>query len=134
MTGKPISGSPLLKRLALVAALAAGIGACLYFVDPSTAWFAPKCPVKLLTGLSCPACGVQRFVHALLCGRPLDAVRFNFWLALMLPYAAAFLVAWLMPERRAKKRLVSVIEHPAMVYTYIAVMAVWMIVRNVAGI
>ena len=40
----------------------------------------PKCSFKLLTGLSCPGCGLQRAVHALLNGEPMKAIQYNYFL------------------------------------------------------
>jgi len=49
----------------------------LVFVDPRTAWFAPRCPFRLVTGLFCPGCGTGRALHALVHGDVLRAVRLN---------------------------------------------------------
>lgn len=56
-------------------ALALAVGLILYRFSPTAYWFWPKCPVKLITGLSCPACGIQRFIHALTNGN----VREKLW-------------------------------------------------------
>lgn len=106
----------------------------LYFVDPSAAKFAPKCPFRLLTGLSCPACGIQRFLHALLHGEPLRAISCNYYLAYSLPYALLFVLEWAMPRGKRRDALARVIENRWVVWFYIVTFFVWMVVRNVAGI
>ncbi len=59
------------------------------WVDPeSTVWgrFFPKCPVKLLTGLQCPSCGIQRAAHAMLHGDFYGALRQNWFLIFSIGY------------------------------------------------
>ena len=56
------------KRLLVAAAIAsaAAVFACvLFFFDPMTSAFYPRCPSKLLTGYDCPGCGTTRALHAL---------------------------------------------------------------------
>ena len=53
--------------------------------DPSSSILFPKCPVKLLTGMQCPSCGVQRALHSLLQGRLLEALSYNYWFILSIP-------------------------------------------------
>ena len=77
---------PSRKRIAVAVVLVALVA--LYAVDPSSAWWVPKCPFKLLTGWSCPACGIAVMDRnqsiedsvlmareALLSGRALDTFR-----------------------------------------------------------
>ncbi len=120
------------KTVAVLAAVAVLAG--LYLINPVSSELVPKCPFKLVTGLSCPACGIQRFFHALLNGRVAEAFGYNCYLALALPYAALFAVEWLMPQGRARDRLASVIENRCVVWSYVATFVVWMVVRNILGI
>ena len=106
----------------------------LFFVDPSAAKFAPKCPVKLLTGLSCPACGIQRFLHAMLHGEPIRAIRYNYYLIYSLPYALLFVAEWAMPSGKRRERLAAVIENKYVVWFYVVTFFIWMAVRNIMGI
>ena len=88
------------KRLlvAVAIAAAAAVFACvLFFFDPMTSAFYPRCPSKLLTGYDCPGCGTTRALHALV---HLDfgaALRYNAALfvlgPLLLLYAAAVFTA-----------------------------------------
>lgn len=49
----------------------------LYFYNPMTAGFYPRCPSKMLTGYDCPGCGTLRSTHALMHGRFVEAWHFN---------------------------------------------------------
>ena len=103
---------PSRKRIAVAVVLVALVA--LYAVDPSSAWWVPKCPFKLLTGWSCPACGIQRFVHALLRGH--------------------IAIEWLMPPCAARDRLASVIENRYAVGFYVVTFLIWLVARNLLGI
>lgn len=121
------------KRLLVAVGVLAVVCLGLYFVNPAAAWYVPKCPVRLLTGLNCPACGMQRFVHALLAGRPAEALRYNYYLAYALPYAAMFGVVWVFPRAKWSRRLASFIENKWVVWFYVASFCVWFVVRNILG-
>ena len=122
------------KRIYIIIDITAVILGGLFLVDPSIAVYAPKCPMKLITGLSCPACGIQRFLHALLHGEPMAALRYNYYLAFSLPYALLFIVEWAMPHGKRRDALARVIEHRCVVWFYIITFFIWMIVRNILGI
>lgn len=107
-------------------------GLCL--VNPVSSVWVPKCPFRLLTGLNCPACGIQRFLHALLNGRIAEAIHYNYYLLYALPYAALFAVEWLMPHGKARERLAGVIENRYVVWFYVVTFFVWLVVRNIIGI
>ncbi len=113
---------------------AVAVAAGLYFINPVSSELTPKCPFKLITGLSCPACGIQRFLHALFNGRVAEAVGYNYYLVYALPYAVLFAVEWLLPHGAARDRLAAVIEHRYAVWFYVATFMIWFIVRNVLGI
>ena len=61
--------------ITLWAALAAA--ALLFAFEPATTWWFPSCPLRALTGWSCPLCGSLRALHALLHGAPLVAFGLN---------------------------------------------------------
>lgn len=91
----------------------------------------PKCPVKLVTGLQCPGCGMQRFLHALMHGNLREAVSYNYFLIPVLPYLAAFIVRELMPAGRARAKLSRTIEHKVVIIIYLVAYFTWFIVRNI---
>lgn len=108
----------------------AALGIVYASVDPAAHQWMPRCVVHELTGLSCPGCGFQRFLHALLHGRVGEAVAYNYWLVAVLPYALALVVAWLWPDGRTKDRMRSVLENRWLVYAYIVSFFAWFLVRN----
>jgi hypothetical protein len=83
---------------ATAAGLAAGavVGcAALALVDPGEPGRYPLCPTRALLGVDCPACGTLRGLHALLGGRPLDALGHNVLLAVAVPLGIVVWVGWL---------------------------------------
>ena len=103
-------------------------------VDPVACPVTPQCPFRLLTGWSCPACGLQRAAHALLHGRPLAALHYNFFFLFSVPFAAgACLAAWC-PSVRWRGRLARVFFAPWMLWTYVVLFCAWGVVRNCLGI
>ena len=88
------------RTLALVALGAFGaVLAVLVVVDPRTAWFAPRCPFRFVTGLFCPGCGTGRALHALVHGDLAAAARLNVLAVAAIPvFLGAALHAALRPE------------------------------------
>lgn len=121
------------KRL-LVAAAVVVVLVALWLFDPSAYTLWPKCPFRLMTGLNCPACGIQRFLHALSEGNVAQALHFNYWLIYALPYTILLLLAWLWPNDRQRKRMERYLHSKLAVWTYIVSFVVWFVVRNVAGL
>lgn len=83
---------------ATAAGLAAGavVGcATLALVDPGEPGRYPLCPTRALLGIDCPACGTLRGLHALLRGRPLDALGHNVLLAVAVPVGLVVWFGWL---------------------------------------
>ena len=79
------------RNVALVAVLAAGLAALLWWFDPAEMHL-PLCTFHQLTGWDCPGCGATRAAHELLRGRMGAAWRDNALWVLLLPafvYAAA---------------------------------------------
>lgn len=101
-------------------------GLFLYLYDPVKSIFAPKCWFKVLTGLSCPGCGFQRCVHALLHGNLGEAISYNLFLAVGFPFLVFVAVcesvglgfSTLLIKRRAA-------------YMYLFLYFTWFVVRNV---
>lgn len=121
--------SPLLLLLLLLAG-----GLFCWAVDPVAWRFTPQCPIRQLTGWSCPACGLQRAAHALLHGRFLEALHYNFFFLFSVPFAAgACFSAW-WPVARWRERAARIFFSPQMLWTYIGLFFTWAIVRNVLDI
>lgn len=96
----------------------------------SDIWF-PQCPVKLLTGLSCPACGIQRAVHAFLNNRWGEALTYNYFFVISIPYAIGVCVASVLRKIQKASHISDLFEHrvPAMIYVYC--FFAWFIIRNI---
>lgn len=106
-----------------------GVG--LYCFNPSQYWFAPKCLFKLITGLSCPGCGLQRAVYALMHGDVMEAARCNFYLLYSGPYLASFVFVWVMPESRIRERISNFINNRYVVDFYLVTFVLWFVIRNI---
>jgi hypothetical protein len=100
----------------------------LYF-DPSHSPWAPKCPFRLLTGWDCPSCGSQRALHALLQGDFRQALHYNLFLILSVPYF--LLVAYTtFSHDRFARRLLPWVQHPRVVILFLVLTLVWWLLRN----
>lgn len=107
------------------------VGLTLYLYDPAKYVIAPKCPFKLITGLSCPGCGVQRFIHASLHGEWHKGISYNYFLIYALPYLLLLYLAWALPHGRYKIKLNNILTHKYMIWFYIITFFLWMIIRNI---
>lgn len=103
----------------------------LYVFDPSEYVFMPKCPFKMLTGLDCPGCGFQRAMHALLHGHVAEAIRFNVFLVVAVPYLLALLVANFLCTEHRKAKLLAILESRTAIWIYVVLYVAWMVIRNV---
>jgi len=106
----------------------------LYVINPSECQFAPKCPFKLLTGLSCPGCGIQRAIHALLHGNLSDAISYNLYLVYAGPYAGLLIVQDFFLSPKLKGKWIKVLEHKLVVRFYIFSFIIWFFLRNFLNI
>lgn len=122
-----------LKKGILILTLSLIGGIVLYKLNPTQYWFMPKCPFKLLTGLSCPGCGIQRAIHAFLHGKFTEAISYNYYLVYSLPYAASFAVLWIM-DNKTSEVLRKVIENKYVVDFYVITFIIWLVVRNYLNI
>ncbi len=123
------------KIVLWIAAALIGVAAvaCYGCFDPmQTAWM-PRCPFRLLTGWSCPACGNQRAMHALLHGHLVEAWHFNRFLILALPYFAAVLWTTVSHGTQAR-RWRRIVQHPRVIMAFFWLTAAWWIGRNVLHI
>lgn len=114
---------------AAIVAIAAAAVAIYYYIDPARVGWMPRCPFRWLTGWQCPACGNQRALHALLHARWADAWGYNPFLIVSLPYLIALVAARLLRSRRP--RFYAAVAHPRVVMTYVVLICLWWVVRNV---
>ena len=111
------------------ALILAGVGA-LYALETQTLGLFVPCPLHLLTGLKCPACGITTAILALLHGDVGAAFAANPGLAFSLPVLGPYL-CWLLwgwlRQRPARGRAVNAVGVGLIVY-----FAVWGVWRNLA--
>ncbi|MBO4827272.1 MAG: DUF2752 domain-containing protein [Prevotella sp.] len=100
-----------------------------YYVNPSANDYPLKCIWYVLTQTKCPACGIQRAVHALVHGHLREAVSQNYFFFISIP----FLIAVLLSEWYCKGKwqtLHSFIHNKYTLYTYTIIYLFWWIIRN----
>ena len=106
----------------------------LYKYNPLQYWFWPKCPIKLITGLNCPACGIQRFIHKALQGDFIRACHYNYYLLYALPYVIMIVVTYYLPNSKIKVRLKDILESTIAVRIYVTTFFIWFIARNILNL
>ncbi|MCW4117267.1 DUF2752 domain-containing protein [Prevotella copri] len=106
----------------------------LYKYNPLQYWFWPKCPIKLITGLNCPACGIQRFIHTALQGDFIRACHYNYYLLYALPYVIMIVVTYYLPNSKIKVRLKDILESTIAVRIYVTTFFIWFIARNILNL
>lgn len=106
----------------------------LWFVNPEQAWWAPKCPVHLLTGLQCPGCGISRAIHALLHGRAAEAFAYNRFFIISIPYFLSVCAVMYIPALHRHENLRRFVTGPVPAWGYIILFCIWFVVRNILGI
>lgn len=108
--------------------------ALLYWFNPSETSWAPKCLFKATTGLQCSGCGMQRFLHAFMHGRFLEAIQYNYMLVILLPYLLLYGIEVLLLKGETQKRWRHVLEGRTMIIVMCIIAPGWMIVRNILHI
>lgn len=122
------------RKLLFIAILLFGIIVLSSFNPEDYVWM-PKCAFKLVTGLSCPGCGLQRAVHSALHGQFLKAIQYNYFLVLSGPYALLLILErWILPSSSFQMRLRRICESSVTAYCYVTLFFVWLVVRNVLDI
>ena len=96
--------------------------------DPVLGRFFPKCIFKQLTGLQCPACGLQRAFHELINGNFMGAWRCNWFIIFSLAYLGAVIGSrlWLKPESKLRRFF----SGQKGGYIYVGLYFIWLFVRN----
>lgn len=103
--------------------------AVIYFtIDPASALWMPKCPVKMLTGYDCPGCGSQRMIHALLHGDLEGAMHANALLLFMIPYLIIFAVADSFPRHFPKTH--RLLTSGTAITAVCLIIIAWIVLRN----
>lgn len=108
------------------------IGLCVfyYFVNPFFETFPIKCIWHEITGTQCPACGFQRFFYALLHGNFLEALSYNYFLVVLLPYAILAILASWYNFNHVFDKLSVLVYHRYTLKAYVYLFFIWWVVRN----
>lgn len=106
----------------------------LYWFNPSDTALAPKCIFHSITGLNCPGCGIQRFLHAFMHGHFLEAIHYNYMLIILIPYLILFGIEKFLLTGEKQKRWKSVIEGRVMAIAMIILAPSWFVIRNILHI
>ena len=118
-----------LKSIILVAILSVLLA--IYFIfDPSEHIWFPKCMLYMLTGLQCPACGSQRALSALLHGSIVEALNYNWFIIISLPYGGAIAMTMIFKSELMSK-LERILLHRYVVATFLVIYIAWWIIRNI---
>lgn len=122
----PTTGRSVPPWAAPVAAGAAAVGACVVagLTDSSDTWL-PVCPLRAMTGLDCPGCGMTRSLRALTQGDLALAIDHNLLLVVALPFLVVGWALWLARSLgRTDRRLITWNRTSATVIT-VGLLAFW---------
>lgn len=123
-----------LRHRLIAAGILAG-AACLaafyYIVGPESGLL-PQCVMYGFTGLKCPGCGTQRFVHAALHGQWIEALNYNWLMPLLLAFLAVIVWVELTSATHPRRRVR--FYSPAMIWSFWGVLVGWTVVRNIFGL
>jgi Protein of unknown function (DUF2752) len=108
-----------------------GVGATVFFFNPSTHGFYPVCMFHSLTGLNCPGCGATRAFYALLHGNLRLAVKDNALFVLTLAGLAIWSVRFIF--RKLKNQPATFNVPPKFLWTFLVVAFIFAVVRNLPG-
>lgn len=128
-------GKEVRKRKIIIGLLAIAIVlGLLYCFNPTETVYAPKCIFHSITGLSCPGCGIQRFLHAFMHGHFMEAIHYNYILIILIPYLILFGIEKFLLTGDTKKRWKNVIEGRVMAIAMIIIAPSWFVIRNILHI
>lgn len=108
-----------------------GILVVYYFVNPSLDTFPIKCVWKELTHTDCPACGMQRAMFALVHGELRQALAYNYFFILSIPYAMMAVVTEWYNYHHLFDGVKRVVYHPTTLKIYVLLYCLWWIIRNI---
>ena len=108
--------------------------AVLYLAIVEWTGIMPQCLVKQLTGWSCPGCGSQRALHALINGGPARALSYNYFLPVTILFIALCGLHWVLPGNPLIEKTYRKITAPAALYILLGMVTAWTIVRNILRI
>ena len=114
--------------------LLVALGVLYYFIDPMLQYFPLQCPWRTLTGTLCPACGLQRAFHALMHGRWLEALGYNYFFILSVPFVLMAVAAEWYNWHHKLDGLRAFLYNGRTLYAYVGLYFGWWILRNLLHI
>ena len=106
----------------------------MYLLGMEMTGLMPRCLFRDLTGWSCPGCGSQRALHALLDGEPLKAWSYNYIIPFTIAYVAICGIHWILPDSTHIERIYRRLTTPMALYTLLVAEIAWTVARNLLGI
>lgn len=95
----------------------------------------PKCMFKLATGYDCPGCGFQRAIHAVLHGHIREAIQYNFFLLLAIPYLfILIIIRYALPPTKKINKWIVLFESRTAIRIYVSLFFAWFLIRNILNI
>jgi hypothetical protein len=107
---------------------ALGVGAVVFFFNPSAYVFYPTCQFHALTGLYCTGCGGTRAIYQLLHGHVLAALKDNALFVLALPPLAVWGARFVVQKLRNQQTVFQL--HPKMMWLFVVVALIFTVLRN----
>jgi hypothetical protein len=107
----------------------AAVASYLFVFEPGKTGFFLNCPFRMLTGFSCPGCGMTRGLHHLLHGDLLGAFQFNPLMMLLLPVFFYALVRYTIAVFRDRPIKSNQLDPRFIWMFFVVVMSFW-IIRN----
>lgn len=118
----------------LLPVLLLAMGIFYYFVNPLIKDFPFKCVWKVLTGTQCPACGFQRAFHSLMNGHYTEALSYNYFFIISIPFAIIAVLAEWYNYHHKLDFLRTFVHNQYTLKTYIVLYFTWWLIRNILNI
>lgn len=112
----------------------AGMALLYYLVNPFMSGFPLQCIWRVVTHTQCPACGFQRALHLLVQGNVAEALSYNYFFVLSIPFAFAAVLAEWYNYNHKLEFLRRFVHHRYTLRTYVVLYFVWWILRNVLSL
>ncbi len=122
--------SPLQRKRTLFAFGVVTLLIFFYFFNPAHSLLAPKCFFKLFTGYDCPGCGAQRSLYALLHGQFAQAISYNYFFVIAVPYFLLIVLCDWVLKGNTQQRFRHIFESRTALYLYILLYIIWWPLRN----
>jgi hypothetical protein len=108
-----------------------GVGAVVFFFNPSTHGFYPVCMFHALTGWNCPGCGMTRALYALLHGNLLLALKDNALFVASLAVAGVW--SGRCAVRKLRNRPADLKISSKILWLFLVLAVLFAVVRNLPG-